>query len=345
MAANADDVFVKSPPISPELADDPTLSVQKDSYFVVRDGKKEKLNGVPISQCYYRLWLEYLKRNEKYVAACKNNGKGLRTIYKDFGDVLDIDSDQQFWDWWVERGQTLFGSSRHNSVPYLADSDSLPRLIKDIKHGTVSIIAIPNGAPKTKVRQAVNEILKQLDVSAKYANSKYSFNSDKVTIDNLKDALYAYDLHSSGKSALEIGVLMKFSNRDQINDLLEDARRRRREYIDNPNTEFTEHARKKKSREIAVKRASTKAWRIVNHRNYDYYTDPTTKRKIRRWHDDSKKYMHVTKLIDIYLGIKIRKSEPERVKNKKVAATFAKRLIVRAERNIAAVQEGIFCVT
>ena len=51
-------------------------------------GKKVAVSGVATTDSIYYLWFEYLKRSEKYKTACANNGKGMKRLYADFGDVF-----------------------------------------------------------------------------------------------------------------------------------------------------------------------------------------------------------------------------------------------------------------
>jgi hypothetical protein len=60
----------------------------------------------------YYWWWEFLRRNEDYLACCRDGGKGaLAGLYRDFGDVLN----DSFREWWTdgERGARLFGEKPH----------------------------------------------------------------------------------------------------------------------------------------------------------------------------------------------------------------------------------------
>ena len=61
-------------------------------------GKKVVVSGVATTDSIYYLWFEYLKRSEKYKTACANNGKGMKRLYADFGDVFAYEGIEGFWD-------------------------------------------------------------------------------------------------------------------------------------------------------------------------------------------------------------------------------------------------------
>jgi hypothetical protein len=71
-----------------------------------RKNMSSSLARLTVKFCYcYYLWFEYLKRSEKYKTACANNGKGMKKLYKDFGNVFEYEGVEGFWRWWRERGQ------------------------------------------------------------------------------------------------------------------------------------------------------------------------------------------------------------------------------------------------
>ena len=96
--------FPKPQPLSPQTKTwvEKGVRYQKDSR--VRGGKR-RVKGTWTTDSIYYLWFEYLKRSEKYRTACANNGKGMKKLYKDFGNVLEYEGVEGFWRWWRERGQ------------------------------------------------------------------------------------------------------------------------------------------------------------------------------------------------------------------------------------------------
>ena len=94
--------FPHPQPLSPNTTAEPK---QIGGRLVWVDKKKGRLKGVGTTQSIYYLWFEYLKRSEKYKTACANNGKGMKKLYKDFGNVLEYEGVEGFWRWWRERGQ------------------------------------------------------------------------------------------------------------------------------------------------------------------------------------------------------------------------------------------------
>ena len=116
--------FSKPQPLSPKSKtwEEGNTRYQKNKN--ARDGKTS-VKGVPTTDSIYYLWFEYLKRSEKYKTACANNGKGMKKLYKDFGNVFEYEGVEGFWSWWNERGQYLFGIEATQEIVEFDSADEV----------------------------------------------------------------------------------------------------------------------------------------------------------------------------------------------------------------------------
>jgi hypothetical protein len=89
----------------------------------------------------YYWWWEYLRRNDDYLATCKNGGKGkCAKLYEDFGDVRG----ESFKDWWLEGGRNVrcFAEPPAATIQVIAP-DSVTEHVSD----GVLLIAVPLNLP------------------------------------------------------------------------------------------------------------------------------------------------------------------------------------------------------
>ena len=131
--------FPHPQPLSPNTRAEPK---QIGERLVWIDKKKGRLKGVGTTQSIYYLWFEYLKRSEKYKKACANNGKGMKAIYKDFGNIFQYKTDAMgytdvndfYYKWWEKRGAELFGiQDTENELREFASYEDVVSLKSDIE--------------------------------------------------------------------------------------------------------------------------------------------------------------------------------------------------------------------
>ena len=148
--------------------------------------KKETKRGVYYENSIYYFWFEFLKLNEKYIAACKNKGKGMKKIYEDFGDIRN----KTFKQWWNEKYK---GTTR--GVYLFASTNPFNQLIKinsqnqynQINKSDYTVIAVPNLIDK---KYAIEQVRKLTQNNKKFNyEAKYKFKSKTFKIETLKKNL------------------------------------------------------------------------------------------------------------------------------------------------------------
>jgi len=148
--------------------------------------KKETKRGVYFENSIYYYWFEFLKLNEKYFAACKNKGRGMKKIYEDFGDIRN----KTFKQWWNEKYK---GTTR--GVYLFASTNPFNQLIKinsqtqynQINHSDYTVIAVPKLIDK---KYAVEQVRKLTKNKKKFNYvAKYKFESKTFKIETLKKNL------------------------------------------------------------------------------------------------------------------------------------------------------------
>jgi hypothetical protein len=143
--------------------------------------------------CIYYLWFEYLRRSNKYFAACKNRGKGMEELYADFGDVFK----DTFDEWFsaevsgVVRGEYLF------AYPHVT---ALREITSDEQFGVVDlqeyfVFAIDKFADKKKTLEMLKNIWKSKVTTNKvgFKRARYLPRSNTHNIHSLKEYLKIYD--------------------------------------------------------------------------------------------------------------------------------------------------------
>jgi len=148
--------------------------------------KKETKRGVHYENSIYYYWFEFLKLNEKYIAACKNKGIGMKKIYEDFGDIRN----KTFKQWWNEKYK---GTTR--GVYLFASTNPFNQLIKissqnqynQINQSNYTVIAVPNLIDK---KYAIEQVRKLTQNNKKFNyEAKYKFESKTFKIETLKKNL------------------------------------------------------------------------------------------------------------------------------------------------------------
>jgi hypothetical protein len=216
--------FPKPQPLSPQTQTwvEKGVRYQKDSR--VRGGKR-KVKGTWTTDSIYYLWFEYLKRSKDYKTACANNCKGMKKLYKDFGNVFEYEGVEGFWTWWNERGQYLFGITSKQEIVEFDNADEI------VGYDDYKLIAIPTNLTKTTIKKRLNKLIAELEVNpAAEQTAKYSIAQTKVDVASLKSCLMAYDLKQQGLDILDIGLQVKWVGGAEAKDLIEDGRSRGKEY-------------------------------------------------------------------------------------------------------------------
>ena len=169
--------FPHPQPLSPNTRAEPK---QIGGRLVWVDKKKGRLKGVGTTQSIYYLWFEYLKRSEKYKKACANNGKGMKKIYNDFGDIFQYKTDAMgytdvndfYFKWWEKRGAELFGiQDTENELREFASYEDVVSLKSDIED--YEILLLPKVMPKTEMRKRVGKLITSIKEDADRGKAKY----------------------------------------------------------------------------------------------------------------------------------------------------------------------------
>ena len=150
-----------------------------------KKNKKSK-RGVYFENSIYYFWFEFLKLNEKYIATCKNKGRGMKKIYDDFGDIRN----KTFKQWWNEqykdttRGVHLFAST--NPFNQLIKINSQNQY-NQINQSDYTVIAVPKLIDK---KYAVEQVRKLTQNNKKFNyEARYKFKSKTFKIETLKKNL------------------------------------------------------------------------------------------------------------------------------------------------------------
>ena len=145
--------------------------------------KKETKRGVYFENSIYYFWFEFLKLNEKYVVACKNKGRGMKKIFKDFGDIRS----KTFKQCWNEKYK---GTTR--GIYLFASTNPFNQLIKinsqnqynQINQSDYTVIAVPKLIDK---KYAVEQVRKLTQNNKKFNyEARYKFKSKTFKIETFK---------------------------------------------------------------------------------------------------------------------------------------------------------------
>lgn len=215
--------FPKPQPLSPRS----NVVIENGKYYIkYKNGKKRRVRGVPYTQSIYYLWFEYLKRSEKYKKACTVNGKGMKKLYADFGNVFEYEGEVGFWRWWTEKGDHLFGVKTGFDSERIEDWESLAQVKDLFENEQVTILILPNDTPKAKLLKTVQKLIKDVPLTKPFRRqANYLPHSVKVDVESLRDCLAAYDMRLDGNSNLEIGAYFSSTKNKMVN-LLRDGRKK-----------------------------------------------------------------------------------------------------------------------
>ena len=306
--------FPKPQPLSPQTRTwvENGVRYQKDSR--VRGGKR-RVKGTWTTDSIYYLWFEYLKRSEKYKTACANNGKGMKKLYKDFGNVFEYEGVEGFWSWWNERGQYLFGIESKQEIVEFDNADEV------FGYDDYKLVAIPTNLTKTTIKKRLNKLIAEMEVNpTAEQTAKYSIAQTKVDVASLQSCLMAFDLKQQGLDILDIGLQVKWIGGAEAKNLIEDGRKKGKEVDLDALAELSENNRKEYGRLLA------KAQAVVSKRLKGNLIDS----------DDE------DKLLD--KEMRVYKVDYVRTTRKKSIRTNTHKLINKAKANIQAVEKGVFGV-
>jgi len=174
--------------------------------------------GVEKEKSLYYYWFQYLRRNEKYRKACTNSGRGMKSLYNDFGDVFSIG----FWEWWfefdkqgIERGVRLFAKLQDDPVRIIGKGRSKDELIAPSNDNRL-IVSIASSASKKEILKELANILGSRATPAAIKKTdtppKYMPHSLKVDVSSLAKSLKAYDMKARGRSLVAIGAIAQGKN-------------------------------------------------------------------------------------------------------------------------------------
>ena len=149
--------------------------------------KKETKRGVYFENSIYFFWFEFLKLNEKYIAACKNKGRGMKKIYEDFGDIRK----KTFKQWWNEKYK---GTTR--GVYLFSNYLSLEKVIKIsnknnlnyLKANNYTLFAVPKFMDINFSLKEIRNILKKDRIKIIY-KSRYFLKTKTFKIKSLSNYL------------------------------------------------------------------------------------------------------------------------------------------------------------
>jgi hypothetical protein len=315
--------FQRPPPLSPNTT--AVYNEEEKRWYRKYAGKMVLVNAVPQADCIYYWWFEYLKRSEKYKTVCEKNGrsgsKALRALYVDFGNIHKY----EFWNWWKERGQFLFGERAIKKLGSFLDLKDVESIKDEISSGLYKLIAIPTNLNKTTIKRQFSRLLKEMEVTDEEESlAKYPLRKTKVDAESLKNCLYAYDLKQEGKTNVEIGGYFIFAQ-SKIDELIEDGR--------------AQHSYVKSEKMMKLYQDNQKAEKEALEKaviNVDKKLEAKGKQ------DPSIAAVDYDELVDKEMGILIRDKNILRTKTKNYLNVSANRMIKKAKANIAAVEKGQF---
>ena len=365
--------FPHPQPLAPTTTAQPKMVGGKLKW--VRDSKggrsKDVLRGVGTTYSLYYLWFEYLKRSEKYKKACANNGKGMKKIYDDFGDIFKFktdangytEADDFYKNWWEKdnRGARLFGIRAVDELKQFASMDDVLSLQNDIDD--YEIVVLPKSMPKTIMRKRLGELVTQLESkNVDRGKASYPIVSDRVDVESLRNCLDVYDLMATKKySAVEVyakvfGIKAEHKHLDLFTDarsergMLRDYVVKEADYVEDDeawleaNKSADMKAEQQRETEAVLYAEDKMKWREnqrVKGRGSDGegYNEDT--RELTEEELEQLRELYIAK----HLGLLVKspKSE-ERAKAKNYYKQQVFRLLRKAKANIEAVEKGRFGV-
>lgn len=186
----------------------------------------------------YYWWWEFLRRNERYAACCAAGGAGeLAGLYTDFGDVLN----DNFKEWWSERGFRLFAEKR--KPVFLKELDEPSEWDSSWTKDSVMVLAVPLDLPKRYLQGFFARLLKERHGGKRgrkalsdsdASSARYPLHRN-VSIHTLRIQLAVYDAVIAARKSdkkitlAQIGEglrLVPKTNRKTETEVMDAARRR-----------------------------------------------------------------------------------------------------------------------
>ena len=344
--------FPHPQPLSPNTDAQPKIENGKTIWVSKSRGV---VRGVGTTDSVYYLWFEYLKRSKKYKTACKNNGKGMKKIYKDFGNIFQYKTDANgftdakdfYYEWWDknDRGRKLFGIKGIDELKEFATYEDVMSLKDDIED--YEIVVLPKRMPKTIMRKRVGLLVSKLESKdVDKGKADYPIVSDRVDVESLRTCLEVYDLMITNKhTAVEVYALVFGMSKEDKRFVFTDGRSERgmlRDYVCDYSKLTKKQMDDKRLQSEATAYADKKMkWRKkqrVKGANLDLFVDT------RNLTEDE-----LEKLRELYYGqyLKILVKSPQsekRVRKKNYYKSHILRLYRKAKENIEKVEEGKFGV-
>jgi hypothetical protein len=241
----------------------------------------------------------------------------MKKLYKDFGNVFEY----EFWDWWTERGQCLFGIKPQQQIGEFADVDDVIAIRKQVEEGEYKLVVIPTKLTKTTIKKRLNKLISEMEVNpSAEQTAKYLIAQTKVDVESLKSCLMVFDLKQQGKDILDIGLQVKWVSSAEAKGLIEDNRSKGKEVDLDALAELSE------KQYMTYVNLLTKAKAVVSKRLKGNLIDS----------DDE------DKLLD--KEMRVYKVDYVRTTRKKSIRTNTHKLINKAVANIQAVEKGTFGV-
>ncbi len=123
----------------------------RDPANIRNEGLKATDTGVPYKLSPYYWWWYALRLSNKYQYACENDGKGMKRIYNDFGDVFHTD----FKSWWRENGARLFGEPPAPMSVQTIQPEDVDDITNTVKEGQTMLLSIPLFMSKREILKSV----------------------------------------------------------------------------------------------------------------------------------------------------------------------------------------------
>ena len=357
--------FPKPQPLSPQTATKVIDGVRKQ----LIKGQWVNVFGVPITDSVYYYWFEYLKLSEEYKKACANNGKGMKAIYKDFGNIFQYKTDAMgytdvndfYYKWWEKRGAELFGiQDTENELREFASYEDVVSLKSDIDD--YEILLLPKVMPKTEMRKRVGRLITSIKEDTDRGKAKYEVVSERVDVESLRNCLEVYDLMTDKNNKLTavevyakvIGIKAEHKDLDLFTDarsergMLRDYMVKEADYVEdddewlkaNKSADIkSEEQREAEAITYADKKIKWREKQRIKGQNEDEFVDT---RLLTEDELEKLRELYIAK----HLGILVKTPQSEervRAKNYYKMATY--RMFNKAKANIKKIEdEGMFGV-
>lgn len=357
--------FQKPHPLSPG-----TKAEYIDGKFRFDRKGAKVAQGVLTSESPFYLWLEYLKRSERYKNVCKGEQEtdALKELFKDFGDIFQLETDENgyitetsfYYDWWREKGYKLFGVLEEKvSLELLSVADVVNREL-ELTNRDVSLVALPKGLSKVELRKALGLLVTHLNVAEEIEvqKPKYQFSGERIDVESLRSCLDAYDCSKHGLSHLEIyySVIGKHSD-IKLEEFFSASKRIRSPFERWVVIDTFEAIEKFGERALNTKKWAAKERAAVELANEKIQSIKNQRFVVRgaEWGNKTRKLSEdeLSEYREILIAIELDmvKLSPKAARAKQIANarrainSTVSRMLKRAKANIDAVERGTFGVT